>query len=339
MGCPLAHRAHYPPTLSFARRRKSVVDSLLLSSAARDTDARGPASRERTGMDETWQHRRLMDTLETDHRTGAIVALKPGEHAKSRLELPAPLRQRLAWTMALDTLRALAEALPVVMVVSAEPALASRLARAGIRAEVVPEPPQPGMNAALAYGAGRLRAAGIARVLACVGDLPALRAASVRRVVEASRAFPRAFLPDASGVGTTMVIAHSTELEPHFQGRSAARHRATGAVALTDEMLGGPLADARCDVDNEVDLGTVIDLGVGPHTAALLDRRTAQLGRYQQITATGWVDGHGHQVAVTAAGRRLALPRHVLADGLRQARSGQRLHAVTSADQVLSAWL
>ena len=166
--------------------------------------------------------------------------------------------------MALDTLRSLAEALPVVVVVSAQPALASRLARAGIRAEVVPEPPQPGMNAALAYGAGRLRTAGIATVLACVGDLPALRVASVRRVVEASRTFPRAFLPDASGVGTTMVIAHSAELEPHFQGRSAARHRASGAVPLTDELLGGPLADARRDVDTEVDLATVIDLGVGP---------------------------------------------------------------------------
>jgi 2-phospho-L-lactate/phosphoenolpyruvate guanylyltransferase len=280
-----------------------------------------------------------MDTLETDRRVGAVVALKPGEHAKSRLGLPAPLRQRLAWTMALDTLRALAEALPVVVVVSAEPALASRLARAGIRAEVVPEPPQPGMNAALTYGAVRLRAAGIATVLACVGDLPALRAASVRRVVEVSRTFSRAFLPDASGVGTTMLIAHAAKLEPHFQGRSAARHRASGAVPLTAELLGGPLGDARHDVDTEVDLATVIGLGLGPHTAALLDQRTARLGRYHQITATSSVDDHGCQVAVTAAGRRIALPQSALADGLRHARSGQRLHAVTSTDQVLSAWL
>jgi 2-phospho-L-lactate/phosphoenolpyruvate guanylyltransferase len=280
-----------------------------------------------------------MDTLETEHRTGAVVALKPGEHAKSRLGLPTPLRQRLAWTMALDTLRALAEALPVVVVVSAEPALASRLARVGVRAQVVPESPQPGMNAALAYGGGRLRAAGVATVLACVGDLPALRVASVRRVVEASRTFSRAFLPDASGVGTTMVIAHAAELEPHFQGRSAARHRASGAVPLTAELLGEPLADARHDVDTEVDLATVIALGVGPHTAALLDQRTSRLGRYQQITATGAIDDHGCPVAVTAAGRRIALPQGALADGLRHARSGQRLHAVTSTEQVLSAWL
>jgi hypothetical protein len=92
-------------------------------------------------------------------------------------------------------------------------------------------------------------------------------------------------------------------------------------------------------VDTEVDLATVIDLGVGPHTAALLDQRTARLGGYQQITATGSVDDHGRQVAVTATGRRIALPRGVLGDGMQHARSGQRLHSVTSPDQVLSAWL
>ena len=280
-----------------------------------------------------------MDTLKIDRGAGGVVALKPGEYAKSRLGLPAPLRQRLAWTMALDTLRSLTAALPHVVVVSAEPALASRLARAGIRAEVVMEPPQSGMNAALAYGAGRLRAAGIATVLACVGDLPALRVASVQRVVEASQSFPRAFLADTSGVGTTMLIAHGGQLDPHFQGRSAARHRASGAVPLTAELLGGPLADARHDVDTEVDLATVIGLGVGPHTAALIDQHTARLGHYSQITATASVDDHGRQIAVTAAGRRVTLSQGALSDGLRHARSGQRLHAVTSPECVLSAWL
>jgi 2-phospho-L-lactate guanylyltransferase len=280
-----------------------------------------------------------MDTLEMDRPAGAVVALKPGEFAKSRLELPAPLRQRLAWTMALDTLRALAGALPYVVVVSAQPALASRLARASIRAEVVMEPLQPGMNAALAYGADRLRAAGVSTVLACVGDLPALRVASVQRVIEASLTFPRAFLPDSTGVGTTMLVAHAEPLDPYFQGRSAARHRASGAVPLTAELLGGPLADARHDVDTEVDLATVIGLGIGPHTAALIDQQTARLGHYQQITATGLVDDHGRQLAVTATGRRLALTQGALGGGLRHARSGQRLHAVTSSECVLSAWL
>jgi 2-phospho-L-lactate guanylyltransferase len=274
-----------------------------------------------------------------DRRAGAVVALKPGAYAKSRLKLPDPLRQRLAWTMALDTLAALAGALPHVLVVSAQPALASSLTRAGIRAEVLGEPAQPGMNAALAYGAERLRAAGMGTVLACVGDLPALRVASVQRVLHVSADFSRAYLPDSSGVGTTMLVATSGPLDPHFQGRSAARHRASGAHPLTSEVLGEPLADARHDVDTEVDLATVIGLAVGRHTAALIDRRTGRLGDYQQITATDLVDDHGQQRAVTAAGRRVTLPREALADGLRCARSGQRLHAVTSPEGVLSAWL
>jgi len=280
-----------------------------------------------------------MDTLETDRPVAAVVALKSGEYARSRLDLPAPLRQRLAWTMALDTLRALTGAVPHVIVVTAQPAVASRLARAGIQVEVVPEPPQSGMNTALAYGASRLRAAGVATVLACVGDLPALRVSSVQRVIAAAQTFPRAFLPDTSGVGTTMLVANGEQLDPHFQGRSAARHRASGAVPLTAELLGEPVTDARHDVDTEVDLATVIGLGVGRHTAALIDQQTARLGSYQQITATGAVDDHGRQLAVTAAGRRIPLAPSALADGLRHARSGQRLHAVTSPDCVLSAWL
>ena len=69
---------------------------------------------------------------------GAVVALKAGELVKSRLApLPQPLRRRLAWTMAVDTLHALARAVEVVCVVSDQPALAHRLARAGLGSVVV----------------------------------------------------------------------------------------------------------------------------------------------------------------------------------------------------------
>ena len=70
---------------------------------------------------------RLMDTPEVDRSTAAVVALKAAEHAKSRLDFPAPLRRRLAWTMAVDTLAALSAAVSQVLVVSNQPALASRL--------------------------------------------------------------------------------------------------------------------------------------------------------------------------------------------------------------------
>ena len=50
-----------------------------------------------------------------------------------------PLRRRLAWTMALDTLSALSVPLQLALVVSDQPALEAQLRRAGIAAEVISE--------------------------------------------------------------------------------------------------------------------------------------------------------------------------------------------------------
>ena len=77
-----------------------------------------------------------------------LVALKRSDVAKSRLaSVPAPLRRRLAWTMAVDTLRALTAVLPVI-VISNQPELAARLNREQISARVLAEPVIAGMNAA-----------------------------------------------------------------------------------------------------------------------------------------------------------------------------------------------
>ncbi|HSU35340.1 MAG TPA: hypothetical protein VLJ88_06750, partial [Propionibacteriaceae bacterium] len=94
-----------------------------------------------------------MDTPEVDRSAAAVVALKAGEHIKSRLDFPTPLRRRLAWTMAVDTLTALSIAVSRVVVISNQPALASRLARAGLQVDVQAEPARGGMNAALTLGA------------------------------------------------------------------------------------------------------------------------------------------------------------------------------------------
>jgi 2-phospho-L-lactate/phosphoenolpyruvate guanylyltransferase len=269
-----------------------------------------------------------------------LIALKPLEHAKSRLAVPDPLRRRLAWTMALDTLSALCRALPQVLVVSDQPALEARLRHAEIAAEVISESGHVGMNSALSRGARTLQAQGFSSVLACVGDLPALRPESVLRILEASRSYPRSFLADASGVGTTMLVAHDDiALTPQFQGRSAAAHYASGAVYLSDDAIGSPIADARRDVDNEADLAVAIGLGVGPATDSLIDHGKGRLGRYESITATQWRNPDGELLAVTATGRRIALPAKAFRDELRYARLGQRLHAVEADGRVLSAWL
>ena len=268
-----------------------------------------------------------------------VIALKPIEHAKSRLAVPDPLRRRVAWTMALDTLSALCRALPHVLVVSDQPALEARLRHAGIAAEVISESGHIGMNSALSRGALALHAQGFSSVVACVGDLPALRPESVLQIVDASRSHPRSFVADASGVGTTMLVAHDVELAPQFQGRSAAAHYASGAVSLSAEAIGSPIADARRDVDTEADLAAAIGLGVGPATSALIDHGKGRLGRYELITATQWRNADGELLAVTATGRRIALPATAFRDELRYTRLGQRLHAAEADGRVLSAWL
>jgi 2-phospho-L-lactate guanylyltransferase len=282
----------------------------------------------------------LMDSPGAVVRVGAVVALKPMELAKSRLgSLAAPLRRRIAWTMAVDTLSALSAAVDSVLVVSDQASLESRLRRLGLAVTVVAEPGRVGMNGSLTHGEQALRELGCGSVLACVGDLPALRPGSVRRVLEASPPRGRTFVADASGVGTTMLLASDAPLEPHFQGRSAAAHRTSGALALTAEMLGGPVADARRDVDTEVDLVDAVHLGLGPATAAVIDPATGTPGQYDVITMTDQRNADGAQIAITSRGYRIAVPPTAFEDALRAVRTGQRLHAATAGDHVLSAWL
>ncbi len=268
---------------------------------------------------------------------GAVVALKPTEFAKSRLgTVPDPLRRRIAWTMAVDTLAALNAAVDHVVVVSNQPSLEARLRRYGLSVSVVAEPGRVGMNGALGHGDAVLRADGCTSVLACVGDVPALRPSSVSLVLEASRTYPRSFLADASGVGTTMLVAHGVPLDPHFQGRSAAAHQASGAEPLN---LAVTLSDARRDVDTEVDLADAIRLGLGPVTAPLVDPTTGALGRYQVVTVSDQRGPEGHRLAITSDGYRITFPDASLQDAWRSVHTGQRLHAVATRDRVLAAWL
>lgn len=271
---------------------------------------------------------------------GAVVALKPATLAKTRLgALPAPLRERLAIAMALDTLTALAAAVDRLLVVSDEATLPGILARAGIAADRLPEPDPPGMNAALAAGDRRLRATGCDPVLASVGDLPALTAEAVRallRVADDHAAPARMFVPDRQGEGTAMLIANGVELDPRFQGGSAQAHRDSGAIAL-------PMQDhpqLRADVDAPEDLATVIDLGVGRHTAGLIDPLGRRLADYLPVTVAGPADpATGDHPVITDAGVRTVLPATALDAQIRMLRPGQRLHTATVGDRLTSAWI
>lgn len=197
-----------------------------------------------------------------------VVPLKPLALAKSRLSQAAggALRPRLALAFAQDTVsRALScRAVGDVVVVTDDPLAAAELAELG--AHTVPDPPGAGLNAALAHGAAEARAR---RPAAAVGalnaDLPALRPEELERVLASALQFPRAFLADAAGIGTTFLsAAPGTELRPAFGGPSRQRHLASGAVEI--ELDG--VESVRRDVDTGEDLRAALALGVGPHTAA-----------------------------------------------------------------------
>ena len=268
---------------------------------------------------------------------GSVVALKPAGISKSRLgALPVPLRRRLARTMALDTLAALAAATDRLVVVGGDPELSERLRRAGIPAQLVGEPEPAGMNAALATGDRLLHEQGFARVLAAVGDLPALTAPVIDDLLARTAALSLCFVADHTGYGTTLLIAEAGRLDPRFQGPSAQAHRMSGAVPV-------PAVDPRLssDVDSVEDLDAVIGLGVGAHTATLItgDR----LGRYVSATVAGPgsddAGGAGTLTVITDSGVRMPLADDALDPQLEFLRPGQRVHAVTDGRRVVSAWL
>ncbi|MFI9205971.1 2-phospho-L-lactate guanylyltransferase [Streptomyces sp. NPDC053048] len=205
-----------------------------------------------------------------------VVPVKPLAMAKSRLRaesarLPGPA---LALAFALDTVGA-ALACPSVggvAVVTRDRQAGAELAALGAR--VLPEPPgDGGLNAALAHGARAVRAGRPDSPVATLNaDLPALRPAELGRVLDFAAEFPRAFLADAAGIGTTLLAANrGMELAPAFEGASRARHSASGAREIG---LAG-VDSVRRDVDTARDLRAALRLGVGPRTAALAGAVTA----------------------------------------------------------------
>lgn len=288
------------------------------------------------------KHDRMPSVMSYPRSWSAVVALKPTSVAKSRLgELPAPLRQRLAGQMALDTLTALAAATDRLVVVTDAPAMARTLGQAGISAKVLVEPDPAGLNNALRAGEGFLRSNGAERVLACVGDLPALDPESIetatRLMLREGRA--RAFVPDHSGIGSTMLMADGVDLDPHFGGGSAAAHRDSGAVPIT----GPDLARLRADVDAPDDLPPAVGLGVGAHTGSLItDGRLADYTAVTVAAATQAIPTSGpagDYRVISDAGIRFALPAAVIDPAIRFLRPGQRLHAAVGEHGVISAWI
>ncbi len=200
-----------------------------------------------------------------------VVPIKRLDRAKSRLRgaVPGVEHAELVLALLLDTVTAAVAAPGVrrVLVICEDDRVPVALRGTGAEcAECVHVRGLPGLNAALDHGAGLLRAADPrGAVGALQADLPALRSGDLAAAITAA-AGRRAFCADRPGTGTTLLVAAPGQpLAPRFGVGSAAAHADGGAIPLD----GAP--SLRCDVDTGEDLATAAALGLGGHSATLLE--------------------------------------------------------------------
>ncbi|HEY1625638.1 MAG TPA: 2-phospho-L-lactate guanylyltransferase [Streptosporangiaceae bacterium] len=205
-----------------------------------------------------------------------VIPVKVLTQAKSRLaRLGGERRAELALAMAADTVTAVlaCPAAERVIVITDDQVAGRILGELG--ADVIPDSPTGGLNAALRHGAAFAREHWPKRgVAALFADLPAVRAADITAALDAARQWPTAFVADSAGDGTTMYTARpGAGFEPSFGLASRARHAASGAIELELDGIDG----LRRDVDTPEDLQQAAAMGLGVHTAGLL--RCAPRGR------------------------------------------------------------
>ncbi|MGL5930452.1 MAG: 2-phospho-L-lactate guanylyltransferase [Dermatophilaceae bacterium] len=267
-----------------------------------------------------WQDRRVVvipvDPPGADRSAWAVVVpIKGGPLAKSRLELPRPLRTELADAFALDTLAAAAAGMPHahLLVVGPPPDPGSVT-----EARTVVADPGRGLDAAVAAGVEAAAALGAARVAVLLADHPALRPAELTAAVAACSAYQRAVVADADGTGTALLtLPAASPVATAFGVGSAAAHARLGFVPVQVDAPG-----LRLDVDDTPALRRAVGLGVGPYTDRTL--RRASLPGVQATMAQ--VHDDGSSTALLDDGTTVTVPAGVAAaSGLRHLRTGQRV--------------
>jgi 2-phospho-L-lactate guanylyltransferase len=195
----------------------------------------------------------------------AVIPVKRLGAAKSRLRgaVPAIRHRDLALALLCDTAAAVLACPEVAELLVVTDDHQAAAAAAALGARPVPDLPDAGLNDALRHGADTVAGRRRDRVV-LTGDLPALRPDELSRALRGVR--DRSFVPDAAGTGTVLLAAPAgVPLDPHFGVESAAAHARSGATPLHGDWPG-----LRQDVDTAEDLRTVLALGPGPHTCALL---------------------------------------------------------------------
>lgn len=184
-----------------------------------------------------------------------LVPAKRLGAAKSRLTgLPDQTRQELATAFLADVVTAaLAADVGTVTVVTDDPKVLDLAQGWGAAARVV----SGGLNQAV-----RDVAPPGAPTAVLVGDLPAVKPDQLRSELRRPGEF---FVPDLHGTGTTTLAGRN--LHPRFGPESAAAHAADGLLRVELGVSG-----MTVDVDTWADLDVASRLGLGPYTAALIER-------------------------------------------------------------------
>ena len=197
---------------------------------------------------------------------GLIIAVKRLGAAKTRLApvFAAETRERVVLAMLIDTITAASKvpALGSITVVTPDEDAAAAAAQLGTRVLTDPtpdghaDPLNNAVNAAAAAVIGETP-----NIAALQGDLPALQSHELAEAIDAARAYPRSFVADRHGTGTSALFAFGVALDPLFGANSAAAHRNSGAIELTGAWPG-----LRCDIDTPDDLAAARKLGMGSAT-------------------------------------------------------------------------
>ncbi|HTI78698.1 MAG TPA: 2-phospho-L-lactate guanylyltransferase [Mycobacterium sp.] len=201
-----------------------------------------------------------------------VIAVKRLSAAKTRLApvFSAATRENVVLAMLVDTIRAASAvaALRSVTVVTPDEVAADATLRLGARVLIDPTPAghRNPLNNAIAAAEATVRE-DTPNIVALQGDLPALQPQELAEAIAAAREYPRSFVGDRHGTGTSALFAFGVGLDPRFGSDSAERHRHSGAIELTGAWPG-----LRCDIDTPDDLIVARRLGVGAATTQAIGR-------------------------------------------------------------------
>ena len=195
---------------------------------------------------------------------GLVIAVKRLTAAKTRLApvFSAATRESVVLAMLIDTITAASavSALHSVTVVTPDEVAADAARQLGARVLIDPTPEghRNPLNNAIAAAETAIREE-TPNIVALQGDLPALQPQELAEAITAARDYPRSFVGDRHGTGTSALFAFGVGLDPHFgpdsarapstfrghridrrMARAAVRHRHTRRLA------GRPAPRRRC---------------------------------------------------------------------------------------------